>query len=117
MGTESQVAWAAGLFEGEGCIAFHSYKLKDGSQRPRLVLKMTDEDVIRSFHEIVGHGTVRLDTWGHRTRGEKVVYEWQAGSQKDVAAVLSLLTPWFHGRRRAKAEEALAALLPPAILE
>ena len=46
-----EIAWAAGLFEGEGSI----YPSGSGV---RLALKMTDEEPIRRFAKIVKRGSV-----------------------------------------------------------
>ena len=35
-----EIAWLAGLLEGEGCFAIH------GKKYPRIVLKMCDEDIV-----------------------------------------------------------------------
>jgi hypothetical protein len=43
-----EIAWAAGLFEGEGCVT-------EINRRFALAVKNTDEEVIR-FDEIVGLG-------------------------------------------------------------
>src|SRR5207245_5183125 len=45
------IAWAAGLFEGEGSIT-------QSGGRVRLSLKMTDEESVRRFAKIIQRGTV-----------------------------------------------------------
>lgn len=56
-----QLAWAAGLFEGEGCISLRRYKSPKVRRRPMPILRVssTDEDVLRRFAKIVGHEHVR----------------------------------------------------------
>jgi hypothetical protein len=44
-----EIAWAAGLFEGEGCIT-------EVDKRFVAALKNTDEWVVRRFHDIVERG-------------------------------------------------------------
>lgn len=46
-----EIAWAAGLFEGEGCMT------RSGSQKV-MRLVSTDEDTVRRFWEIVAVGKV-----------------------------------------------------------
>jgi hypothetical protein len=46
-----EVAWAAGLFEGEGCLTITS-------GQPVMRLNSTDEDAPQRFYEIVGAGKV-----------------------------------------------------------
>jgi hypothetical protein len=48
---ENEIAWAAGLFDGEGTATICR-------GRPRLGLRMTDEATVRRFAEAVGHGKV-----------------------------------------------------------
>jgi len=101
------LAWAAGIFEGEGCI--YQYRGR-GYQYPRLKVGMTDEDIVRRFHEIVGCGSVtRFNSPAHEKRGNKPVWVWTAGRTEDVARVAGMLWPWLGERRRAKAVEVLDA--------
>ncbi len=46
-----EIAWAAGLFEGEGCIT------KNGNS-PALRLNSTDEETVIRFQRIIGAGAV-----------------------------------------------------------
>jgi hypothetical protein len=52
---DPEIAWAAGLFEGEGTIT---------SSRGRLVARLnnTDEEVVRHFAMIIGLGEVMAHT-------------------------------------------------------
>lgn len=105
-----QLAWAAGLFEGEGCFgAYHR-------QKHRIVkasLAMTDGDVVRRFAAVIGIGQIRGPYL--KRPGEKPMYEWFVGSAPDVLAVINLLSPWLGIRRTAKATEvaAVAATIGP----
>lgn len=86
---EIEVAWAAGLFEGEGSF---STSLRNGKVATfRASLAMRDEDVVRRFHAVVGVGHVRFDKSG--------LWQWAAGSRSDVLHVAELLLP-FLGQRR-----------------
>jgi hypothetical protein len=96
---QSEVAWAAGLFDGEGC-----FTLSDG--RPRAKLNSTDEDVVQRFADIVWVGQVREER-SLEKRGYKRQWEWYTGSKKDVAHIILLLWPWLGQRRREKALEVL----------
>ena len=103
MATEAQIAWAAGLFEGEGCI-YLSPPSKRG-QAKRLTVAMTDRDVLDRFAAIVGVGGIRP----HPVRGNrKPCWAWNANRWEDVVYVLDLLMPHFGERRTAKALEILA---------
>lgn len=50
------IEWVAGLFEGEGCFGIACSGKKSHMLYLRLIVSMTDEDVIRTLHETVGVG-------------------------------------------------------------
>lgn len=96
MATHTALIWAAGLFEGEGCI----YLAKRGRMRSiQLSVGMNDEDVVRRFHEAVGVGAVYVRP--HNGRAE--FFTWQANSLEAAQHVITLFWPFFSERRRAKA--------------
>ena len=74
------LAYAAGLFDGEGCVNYKKYKEKkrNGTYdcwRISLEMAMTDESTVNIFHQIVGVGTVNKkprDKTGH-----KMQYRWR----------------------------------------
>jgi hypothetical protein len=85
------IAWAAGLFEGEGCIT-----MSDGYVV--LQLEMTDEDIMRRFDEIVGYGRV----YGPYSYSNRRKPYWMWVARGDAAfGILELLAPWLGERRRA----------------
>lgn len=96
---EPEVIWAAGLFEGEGCITL-------SGKAPRLKLNSTDEDVVRRFHEAVCVGQVREER-AQEKYGYKRQWEWYTGAKKDVAQIIVLFWPHLCMRRRNRAEEVL----------
>ncbi len=102
MATPEQIAWAAGLFEGEGCIAFCD------ERGVRLSLAMIDRDAVEGFAAIVAVGTITQKYRNHPER--KPMFMWRAGSREDVLDVLELLTPWLYGRRSARAQAAVERL-------
>lgn len=100
----SEVMWAAGLFEGEGCIS--SWRRKD-THTPQLTMNLTstDEDVVRRFHGIVGIGTVT----GPHDRGHKPTWSWRASGFPSAQAVVAMLWDGLGIRRKARAKELLLA--------
>lgn len=112
MATEAEIAWAAGLFEGEGHIGWSnaSRDLTGTHQRPhaRLTLSMSDQDVVEKFCLVVGRGKVSPKVH-HRTWKPhfKDQWSWEVRSWEDVTAVLSLLLPCLGARRTERAYEVL----------
>jgi hypothetical protein len=98
--TQVDIAWAAGLFEGEGCC---SSALKRPHQT-HMTVTSTDRDVLLHFQSVIGAGKVRPKPMPadkpHWTPG----WTWEAAGDDAVAALL-LLLPYLGERRRARALE------------
>lgn len=104
------LAWAGGLFEGEGCISTTS--LAGG--RPahcmgiRVQLEMGDLDVVERFHRIVGVGTLRGPRW--RKGYKRPLHVWSTYNFEHAQAVIAMLWPWLGERRRGRAVELLRGI-------
>lgn len=98
--TIEEIAWAAGLFEGEGtCCVVRNGK----SLRATVELTSTDEDVVRKFHRIMGCGKLTC-----RDRPpNKPAWKWYAYSAGIVIEVLTVLLPFLGERRTKEAEVVL----------
>jgi hypothetical protein len=97
--------WAAGLFEGEGCLSINHLAVSD---YPSVWLRMTDEDVVRHFAETIGFGAI----YGPRHDGNprhKPCWIWTARGVEKTQALIAMLWPWLGSRRRSRAREVLAA--------
>lgn len=109
--TEIEAAWLAGLFEGEGCI---TAKKAAGNQR-FLLIKMTDEDVVRKAHLIAGVGKVygpyrAVNNKVRDTSHYKPFWQWSVFARDEVLLVGNAILPHLGERRRAKMIEALDAV-------
>ena len=112
------IAWAAGFFDGEGCIGLDEQRYKRKKPRdkplrpfiPNIQLNNTDKDLIVRFATIVGYGNV---TGPYKTNGRKnkpthkATYFWKIAKQSEVKRILLMLLPYFGERRKLKAEQAL----------
>ena len=103
--TEIDIAWAAGLFEGKGCIVVYGAARKGRSESfsVRLTLGSTDHDVLARFHRIVDCG------WITQQRKAEPHHK-QLGCWKISERLLKLWLPFFGERRSTKARQALAVL-------
>ena len=101
MASAEEIAWAAGLFEGEGSIT-HFPRNRDSFDL-QVALTMTDEDVARRFDEIVGRGKVygpyHPPSYDDR---HKPFWRWMANGDAGHD-VLDLLGTWLSPRRVARA--------------
>ena len=107
--SSEDIAYLAGLFDGEGSIYFakriekkkkHKGKgyRESMSQRISMEVTMTDESVIRWMHEVLGVGTVvRKPRKGLRKDGTKYLmqYKWRC-TFRDAYYVCCLLFPYAH---------------------
>ena len=107
---ETDAAYIAGLFDGEGSIHFKrgiekkkkhggkpGYRLSN-SMRINMEITMTDESVLRWLHEVLGVGTLnRKPRKGRRKDGTKYLmqYRWRC-TFRDAYYVCRLLWPYAH---------------------
>jgi hypothetical protein len=105
MASDTEIAWAAGLFEGEGCIGL------GGPWRPREVrlwVVSTDLDVLERFAAIAACGSITPKR--DRASRRKPCWAWSCSARSDVQRVLSAFRPWLLQRRGERADEALAKM-------
>lgn len=98
-----ELAWAAGLFEGEGCIT--QTRRSTGYAAPRLQMSMADIDVVRRFALTVGVGSLHWITPRRLHHSEQLL--WSVTRFEHVQAVLAMFWPWLGDRRRARARQVL----------
>ena len=104
--TSADVAWAAGLFEGEGSILVPTERMRS----IRLRVGSTDRDVLDRLVQVIG-GKVRgpYQPNGRNTPpGRKPIYMWEVQGTNPAQQVLRLFWPYLGIRRRARAAEAFA---------
>ena len=92
--TASSIAWVAGLFEGEGCFT------PRGNHGWCATIKMTDEDVVRKVHRVLGIGWV-CGPYQTANTAHKPTWAWVVSSFQDVQAVAAMLWEHLGARRRA----------------
>ena len=100
----AEIAWVAGVFEGEGTI-----RVRKGNYGAQVSIRMDDRDVIERVHSIMGFGNF-YEIRERRASGQVVTqYNYQLGSAGHVIAFLEIVRPWLGARRREKAEAAIAS--------
>src|SRR6267142_1577633 len=107
-----KIAWAAGLFEGEGSIVIRPYSRKqvkffrcNGWTR-MLRVAMTDEDVVKKFRDVVGVG--KIHPVARKKPHYKDQYVWVCSDWPNIKRILNLFLPFLCARRTAKAFEMLS---------
>ena len=93
------IAYIAGLFDGEGNVSYKKYpKKRKGAKKDymtwniRLEISMTDKNIIELVHETLMVGTVHEKPPGKGQLGKKMQYRWRCG-YRDALHVCKLLWP------------------------
>ena len=100
---ESDAAYIAGLFDGEGSIEFTKRKEKKRNgtydcRRISMEISMTDKSVLIWVHEVLGVGTLtKKPRKGLRKNGTKYLmqYRWRC-TFRDAYYVCRILWPYAH---------------------
>ena len=100
---ESDIAYIAGLFDGEGSIDIKKRKEKKRAGtydcwRISMEISMTDESVLRWVTEVLGCGTLnKKPRKGLRKDGTKYLMQWKwRCTFRDAFYVCRLLWPYAH---------------------
>ena len=100
---ETDRAYIAGLFDGEGCVSYKQYNRKRKHNKKayptwqiRLEIAMTDKSVLVWLNEVLGVGTVGEKRYKTKyTVGWKKQWRWRC-SHRDAFYVCCLIWPWAH---------------------
>jgi hypothetical protein len=94
--TETDKAYLAGLFDGEGCIIINKVVRKDGiSPQYYLIAAVTstNKDILDYCQELTSLGTVKVNTKEHGNT--RTNYHWWM-SCRDAEALLHALYPYLR---------------------
>lgn len=110
--SDIEIAWAAGLYEGEGCtwVSYRNTRsrIPTASFVAGLSITSTDLDVLTKFDSIIsGRGRINGPKNPGNREGTRPVYQWTTQSLAEVQRVLRLFQPFMGERRSAKAAEIL----------
>ena len=106
---DTDAAYIAGLFDGEGSVHVKrgiekkkkhkgkGYRLSN-SMRINMEITMTDKSVLVWVHEVLGCGTLRpKKVKGKRKDGTKYLPQWKwRATFRDAYYVCCLIWPWAH---------------------
>lgn len=108
------VAWAAGLFEGEGSVSVVPNTARSRRIYMRLDMHSTDDDVLKRFGAVVGVGRVRgpyLTNGKNHKPHHKPYWTWSITGRR--ALLLATHAPFadqLGSRRRSRIAEVIAIL-------
>ena len=99
--TREDLAWAAGLFEGEGCFSrTHGVPVAN--------LGMTDNDIVLRFRDVVGFGSIYEINNSRKNPRWSDGLQWSSTNFAHTQQTVAMFWPWLGTRRRARAHELLA---------
>lgn len=108
MVTIAEVAWTAGILEGEG--SFSRLKTRNGSYVPRVVCSMSDRDVLEELQRIWGG---KIWTKGEKRESHhKEMFYWSTSSQWDAVELMIAVLPFMGTRRSFRINELLSEWNP-----
>lgn len=109
MNTQNKLdlAWAAGLFEGEGCICFSNKTIL-------LSVDMTDEDTVHKFFKIIGYGYLN-GPYKAKKISYKPHWQWRVQGNQYPQTIIAAFWPWLGSRRKQQFKDSVAKwkLVPP----
>jgi hypothetical protein len=101
--SETDAAYIAGLFDGEGSISYKQYmRQKPHNKKPypiwqiRMEISMTDKSVLNWLHLTLGAGTLNIKKYkSEYAKGWKRQWRWRCCS-RDAYYVCLLIQPYTH---------------------
>lgn len=95
MASDVEIAWAAGLIEGEGCFTLHS------KRHPYFLLDMCDLDVLEKFNKIFPQTNLRGPYVDIKRPDHKTRYRVDAFGPKCIE-IMDAVYPYMGSRRKDK---------------
>jgi hypothetical protein len=102
--SETFMAWAAGIMEGEGYFSLE--------RSPMVRVNLTDEDVLRKLYDGLGVGNF---SGPHPPTGSqrKPRWTWYVARRRHLEALLRAIRPWMGMRRGKRIDDILERLSRP----
>ena len=91
---EANLAYLAGLVDGEGCISI-KHNIRNNNYFPWVAVGMTQKEGIDLLVEMFG-GTIREDLTSNR---KSTMYRWERNKREDVVNVLQQLLPYLRVKK------------------
>jgi len=98
--TQNEIAYIAGLFDGEGCVTCKQKKTKRKDRGGKIYnqwyirceIAMTDKDVITGLHEVLGFGWSGEKRYNNKPKYKKQ-WRWSCG-YRDALTFAKLMWPY-----------------------
>jgi hypothetical protein len=106
---ERDLYWLAGLLEGEG---YFKAGVPSAPNKPRIVVSMTDEDVVRKVAELWSVSYHRLNR-SKKKEGHSPAYQVML-THRPAIELMKKVYPLMGARRQQQIDKVLASYQPPA---
>ncbi len=109
MTKEIDLAWLAGIMEGEGTFAIYKQdRTNHGAPQLRACISLTNTDVtiISESHKIfesIGV-SMAIREYNNKKGSTKTVYDMQTAKNQNIRLICEALIPYLRAEKRAKAE-------------
>ena len=100
-----ELAWAAGFFDGEGCIRA-SCDDRHGYRYLSLAVSQVELEPLARFQRAVGCGAITGPHTQRQHPNSRPIYRYHLGKRRDILGVLNLLWPYLSGPKKRQAETA-----------
>ncbi len=113
---ETQISWASGLIEGEGCFILSKDK-RSNYYKTAIQVEMTDYDTLKQLKCILG-GSIIESNYPSKYKkfpNAKKSWRWYLIKQEEVFNCLIKIMPYLKSRRLEKAQELFTYLEPKVV--
>lgn len=107
MAAKTDLAWAAGFFDGEGWIGCNTYKRTSRALQIRAQISQKDRRVLDRFAAALGVGKV-YGPYTHGRGAAELRYSYSANGRPAVTHIIAELWPYLGDVKREQAMLALA---------
>lgn len=109
MSKDTDLAWLAGIMEGEGTFAiYHQKRSGRNTDQLRATISITNTDpslMNKVYNVFKGMGVeMHMHEYKNKKGSTKPVYDLQTARQEYIKIVCEILVPYLFGEKRAKSE-------------
>ena len=104
-------AWAAGFWDGEGCVSLtHRQHGYSSTPVPRIVVQVAQVDrrVLDRLQSILGYGNI-LGPYKPKTKNSQPYYVWRVEGVKHLSTIRDMLSPYLGEVKLEQMDAALEA--------
>ena len=110
--TETEIAWIAGILEGEGYFGIDNrskdrYEVSKSPPAPFIKISMVDEDIIQRLSKLLDKSYFSPS---RKTVKDKQVYTLHIGEKEKVLFILQKILPYMGVRRGERITECISHL-------